>query len=152
MAEILASLDDINAELPSDEKVPVVVADDDNTALIQIAVARIVKGYLGRVIDNSVIAVWQTPETTPELVSTIAGKLIASQLYFNKTAEKTTDIADEHFAQRKYNEAMKMLQEIIDGLLVLDIGVVVDDAQQLTSADFFPVDDTDRAFTMGQQF
>lgn len=151
MAEILASLDDINAELPSLDDTPVVVADDDNTALIQISVARVVRGYLSRVIDVPTLATWNTPDNTPEVVNMIAGKLIAAQLYFIKMAEKTTDISDENFAQKKYNEAMQFLRDIIAGLIPIP-SVIVTSTESLTSDDFFPVDATDRAFTMSQQF
>lgn len=151
MAEILASLDDINANLPSDSEVPTVVATDDNTALIQISVARIVRGCLSRVLDPITLASWGTPETTPDTIREIAGKLIASQLYFNKTAEQSTVIEDNSFAQRRYDEAIALLNQIIAGTIVIP-NIPVISTEGLTLDDGFPIDDTDRAFTMGQLF
>lgn len=150
MAEILATLDDINAELPSDGQEPMVVADDDNTELLQISVARIVRGYLSRVVDNGVLVSWASPESTPELVSTIAGKLIASQLYFNETAKTTTILDPDSFAQKRYDEAMSLLNQIIAGTIVIP-DIVVNPVEGLTDLDFFPVDSTGRAFTIGME-
>lgn len=150
MAEILASSDDINANLPSDDNSPVVVADDDNTGLIQISVSRVIRGYLSRVISNSILLSWASPESTPEIIREIAGKLIAAQLYFNEIAKSNTDVDDKHFSQRKYNEAITLLQQIIAGDIVMD-GVTTN-STELSVDDFWPNSSTDRAFSMGQQF
>lgn len=151
MAEILASVDDVNANLPSDDDVPTVVADDDNTRLIQISVARMVRGYLSRMVDNATLLTWVTPDTTPEIVTEVAAKLIASQLFINKTSKTTTDIEDKSFAQRKYDEAISILQQIITGDILIP-GVTTDATGDMSVEDFFPIDGTDRAFTMGQNF
>lgn len=144
--EILASLDDIQAHLPD----RIAIADSDDTQLIQISVARIVRGYLARVIANGTLVSWVDPATTPELIREIAGRLIAAQLFFNKTAESSTNIEERSFAQLKYNEAIAMLDGIIAGELVLD-GVVIGDTSSISDLDFFPIDDTDRAFTLGME-
>lgn len=151
MAEILASLDDINAELPSLDDTPVVVATDENSGLIQIAVARTVRGYLSRVVDNGVLALWTTPPNTPELIRVAAGKIIAAQLYFNKSAEQTTEITADSFAQKRYNEGMKILEDIVSGQITIP-DVETTPTDNLTSLDFWPVDATGRAFTMSQEF
>lgn len=151
MAEILASLDDINAELPSDDAQPVVVADDDNTALLQISTARVVRGYLSRVIDNATLLSWQTPDSTPEIISVAAGKLIAAQLFFNKTAETSIVIDADSFAQKRYNEGMQILNDIVAGIVDIPT-VIITSTESLSTADFFPVDATDRSFTKSQVF
>lgn len=144
--EILASLEDIQANLPES----LVIADHDNTNLIQISVARIVRGYLSRVIDNGVLLSWTEPADTPELIREAASKLIAAQLYFNRTATATTSIEERSFAQKLYDEAIAILQAIITGAEILP-DIVVTDTSSISELDFFPIDDTDRAFTMGME-
>lgn len=148
MAQVMASLDDINANLPSKGQTsePTVTATDENTALLQISVARIIRGYLSRIISNSVLFTWANPEQTPEIVSEIAGKLIAAQLYFNETAKTTTDISADSFAQKRYDEAMEILKQIVLGEIVLE-GVITIATESLTTADFHPIDGTTRTFT-----
>jgi hypothetical protein len=150
MAEILASLDDINAELPSDNPSFFVVADDDNTDLLQISVARVVKGYLSGVIDNVTLVEWQSPEATPETINVIAAKLIASQLYFNYVAKTSVDISPDSFAQKRYDEAIAMLNGIISGTIILP-DTEAPATGGITDQDYFPIDATGRAFTMGME-
>lgn len=144
--EILATIEDIQANLPES----LVVADHDNTNLIQISVARIIRGYLSRTIDSSVLLAWNTPAGTPELIREIAGKLIASQLYFNRTAQATTSIEERSFAQKLYDEAIALLEAIVLGTEILP-DIIVTDLAGMDDLDFFPIDDTDRAFTMGME-
>lgn len=141
----LASLDDINANLDG----TVVKADDDNTKLVLISVGRMVRGYLARAVDNTVLGTWATPDTTPEIIREIAGKLAASQLYFNAMSGTTLQIEDNNIAQRLYDEAMEMLRGTIDGSIV--IAGIVENAENLELEDFFPVDDTDRSFTKAME-
>jgi len=151
MAEILATLDDINAELPSDSPSFLVVADDDNTDLLQISVARVVKGYLSRVIDNVTLAEWQSPEVVPEIINVIAGKLIAAQLYFNHVAKTSADISPDSFAQKRYDEALAMLNGIVSGELLLPPDIVTTPSEGISDLDYYPIDATNRAFTMGME-
>lgn len=144
MSEILASLDDVQAHLPES----IVLADEDNTNLIQISVARIIRGYLARVISNATLVTWTNPAGTPDLIREVAGRLIAAQLYFNRTATATTSIEERSFAKMKYDEAIAILEGIIAGTEILP-GIVVGDTASMDAAlDFFPVDETDRAFTL----
>lgn len=148
MPEILASLDDINANLPSEDQGATVVATDANTGLLQVSVARVVRGYLRYVIDQPVLLSWDTPASTPDLVREIAAKFIASQLFFNETAKSSLDIGPDSFAQKRYDEAMALLNGIVAGNIILD-DVVIIGTGILTDLDFFPVDTTNRAFSMG---
>jgi len=150
MAELLASLDDINAHLPSDEGDPVVEATDENTNLLQISVARVIRGNLSTVLSTATLLSWDSPEDTPEYIREIAGMLIASQLYFNETAKQSLIIDDDSVAQRKYNEAMAMLNAIVAGNVVIP-DVAAETGGDLSDLDFFPVDDTGRAFTIGME-
>lgn len=150
MAEILASIDDINANLPADTDMPVVVADDNNTELIQISVARIVRGYMSRIVDNSVLLSWSTPESTPGIITEIAAKLIASQLYYNRTSQASPIMDDHNYAQHLYDQAIALMQQVITGDILIE-GISTN-AAELSDLDYWPNSSTDRAFTRGQQF
>lgn len=143
MAEILASLDDINANLDKS----VVEATDENTELLQISVARIIRGYLSNAIDNVTIMSWRAPDGTPELIREAAGKLIAAQHYFNEIS-KTTDVIEANsFSQKRYDEAMAILNGILLGNYVLP-DVVLVGGTDMTILDSFPIDATGRKFSM----
>lgn len=144
--QILASLDDINANLDNN----VVEADGDNTDLIQISVARVVRGYLSRVLTNTVLTSWDSPENTPAIVREIAGMLIAAQHYFNVISAQSAVLPDDHFAQKLYDRAMALLNSIISGEITIE-DVPVSDTSSMNELDFWPVDDTDRAFTLGME-
>jgi hypothetical protein len=145
--EILASLSDINANLDG----TVVSANAMNTALLQISVARIVRGYLSRVFTRTQLLAWDIPEHTPEIIREVAGKLIASQLYFNKTATQSLDVDENSFAQMRYNEAMQILKDLVSGEQVIS-GLTTELETTMSELDFFPRDSTDRSFTKSLQF
>lgn len=148
MPEILATLEDVNANLPADPAMVVVEATEANTDLLQISIARVVRGYLSRVYEVATLVSWDTPQKTPEIIREVAAKLIAAQLYFNKTAEQSTTIEENSFAQKLYDEAIALLNSIIGGdIIVPDIPSTPTDGMSIL--DGFPIDDTDRSFTMG---
>src|SRR4051794_33232194 len=131
MAEILASLDDIKANL--DENVA--DATDENTELLQISISRIVRGYLSGIVDNVTLQGWRTPEITPEIIREAAAKLIAAQHYFNEISKTSPIIDADSYAQKLYDEAMAILQKIVDGVIVIPDIVVVTD-YSLSDLDF----------------
>lgn len=145
--EIMATLDDVNAHLDGE----VIEATADNSNLVQVSVARIIRGYLAAIVDTNVLMSWQTPETTPDTVREIASMLIAAQVYFNLAARQSYDISNYNYAQRLYDSAMGMLQGIVEGVIAIGGigggGIIT--TTDLTAEDYFPVDATDRAFTMG---
>jgi hypothetical protein len=142
--EILASLKDINAHLDG----TIIEADADNTSLIQVSVNRIVKGYLSRVVPNATMTTWTSPENTPDIVREAASMLIASQLYFNRTSRSSTATGPNTYAQKLYDDGIALLNQIIEGDVIIP-DIVVTPIEGLTDLDYFPIDDTDRAFTMG---
>jgi hypothetical protein len=148
MAEILASLDDINAELPSIDDKPMIEADAENSDLIQLSVARVVRAYLSAVIDQTTLMGWDDPDSTPDTIREVAAKLIAAQVYFNYAARTNLTIEERNFAQLLYDQAMLMLEKIISGEILLEDAPVVA-TESMDLLDGFPIDDTDRAFTMG---
>lgn len=146
MAEILASLDDIQANLDGN----VVVATDENTELLQISAARIIRGNLSNVIDNATLQSWRTPENTPEIIREAAGKLIAAQHYFNEISKTNQVIDVDHFAQKRYNEAIAILNGIIAGTITI-VDVEITTTGGMTALDFFPTDGSQRAFTKSME-
>ena len=149
--EILASIDDINAELPSQDDSPVIEATEENSNLIQVSVARIVRGYLSPVVDGATLMSWDEPIATPDIVREAAAKLIAAQLYFTYAARTSLTIDVRNFAQLLYDQAMAILNGIIAGTILLGPTVPPAAMAAIELEDGFPVDDTDRAFTMSME-
>jgi len=149
--EIMCTLDDVNAHLDGE----VIEADADNTDLIQVSVARIIRGYLSSVVDQTTLMSWSTPDVTPDIIREIASMLIAAQLYFAQSARTSLLIEDTNFAQRLYDQAIALLQRIVTGEIIIGTGggggTVEDPVAALTDSDYFPVDATDRAFTVGME-
>lgn len=149
--EIMCTLDDVNAHLDGE----VIEATADNTDLIQLSVARIIRAYLSSVVDQTTMMSWATPETTPDTIREIASMLIAAYLYFQLSARTSLTIDDRNFAQRLYDQAIAMLQAIVSGEIVIiggDNGSTVEDpVAAFGDQDYFPVDATDRAFTVGME-
>ena len=152
MAEILATVDDINASLPSEDfdgSGAVVTATDENTALLQVSVARVVRGFLSGVVDQETLMGWSEPDLTPEPVREAAAKMIAAQFFMQRVTRTTALIDDRHYSQILYDQAMAILNGIKDGEILLEDIVIVGDSMSMF--DFHPVDDTDRAFEMGME-
>ena len=145
--EIMATLDDVNAHLDGE----VIEATADNSNLVQVSVARIIRGYLAAVVDTPTLMSWQTPETTPDTVRECASMFIAAQVYFNLAARQSFEISNFNYAQRLWDAAMAMLNGMIEGTIAIggEGGENVVTGPGMSDLDYFPVDDTDRAFTMG---
>jgi len=144
--QILASLDDIDAQLPDN----VIQPDDQNTALLQISVARVVRAYLSTTIDNTTLASWTEPDLTPDIVREASSKLIASQLFFQETSKSSLDMDIRSIGQLLYDQGIALLQQIVAG--EIDIPNVDEiTTGSITALDFWPVDATDRAFTVGME-
>jgi len=137
---------DVQIHLPVDkirvEEVP------DDLARAKEDSERIIRGYLAGIIDAAVLALWADPETTPAQIRAIAGRLTAALLYRLRFSEQSLD--DPEYAQTKYNEAMKMLQDIIAGNLIID-GIT--DTTQFDNTYFEPNDNSDDPkFTMAGRY
>jgi hypothetical protein len=153
--EILATLDDINGNLDRN----IAEATAENSSLLQVSVSRVVRAYLSGVVNDQILWSWKTPDDTPEVVREIAAKMIAAQVWFNQISRTSTEISPDNVAQKRYNEAMDLLNKIVSGEIVITItdpgtGVsvpITTDVASLGLADFWPVDDTDRAFSVGMQ-
>jgi hypothetical protein len=147
--EILATLDDVNANLDGH----VVEADAENSKLIQVSVARVIKAYLSGAVPATTTVVWVSPETTPDIIRSIAGMLIAAQVYYNEISKASTNVETTSYAQVLYNRAIGLLDKIISGEIASLGGSEAPPPSiyTLTTDDFFPVDSTDRAFTLSME-
>jgi hypothetical protein len=146
----LCSIDDINSYLPVGQTTPQVVveADDVNVQLIQISVARVVRGYLSRILSTATMAAWNDPENTPDIIREVAAMLVAAQLFVNQVSATSLNVEDRHWAQILYDRAVALLESIVSGEIVIGDTTPIDNPLEMTLQDFFPVDDTDRAFSM----
>jgi hypothetical protein len=144
----LVNDDDINVHLPTDK-----ISAEEGELLegIKEDIERIIRGYLAGHVDPLEMAAWLTPETTPDIIRAIGGRLGAAFIYRKRYSEDSLD--DPQYAQFKYNEAMAMLTGIIAGDIAVDpdippVGV------EFTSDLFYPNDpNTDPPkFTMSSQF
>lgn len=138
---------DVQVQLPYD-KLKVEAIPDDLAKVKQDA-ERIIRGYLAGVFDAATLAAWSTPDTTPGQIRAVGGRFAAALIYRVRFSESSLD--DPEFAQKKYDEAMFMLQEIIAGRIVLD--GVVDVATDFSNDFFWPNSNTaDPKFAMDSQF
>lgn len=111
----LVDENDINVHLPEDKLVA-----DGEPLLDQILedIERIIRGNLAGTIDSAVMALWLTPDDTPELIRAIGGRLGAAFIYRRRYSEDSLD--DPQYAQFKYDEAMAMILGIKSGDLTIE--------------------------------
>ena len=152
----LATNDDVQVHLPSDK---ILVTDITDLASMQTDAERIIKGWLAGTFSPTTLAGWNDPSVNiaspnyvPVLIRAVAGRFIAAFAYRRYYSEDSLD--DPTYAQTKYDEAMSMLRQIINGELVLsDVTETVDTGSHMTSDDFWPNDTTDGPkFTMDLSF
>lgn len=139
---------DVQIHLPVD-KLKVEEIPDDRARAYEDA-ERIIRGHLSGVFPAAILGLWVTPEATPPEIRAVAGRLAAAKIYRVRYSENSLD--DPGYAQTLYNEAMSMLQSIIDGDIILT--GVTDVGLQFDSDWFTPNDEslTPPIFTMGARF
>lgn len=136
MAQILASTDDINVHLPNDK----ITADDNNTGLWQVEAARYVRSMLAGTFKATTLVGWDTPSHTPDIVRSVAGRLIASKFYAERYAE---DADTSSYATQLYNEANRILNGIKTGtVLIIDTNdnPIEISGLAISTDDFYPND------------
>lgn len=150
MPRLLAELSDIERWLASDKFAVL----DSNTSAFQIEANRIIKGKLFGVFSAVILFGWSSPENTPELIRSIAGKLIASYLYKEVYSEDSLEVPP--YAQELYDQAIADLDAIRAGTLTVfdeDGNPIGNELASLTAADFYPNDKADGPyFSMGKEF
>jgi len=102
---------DVQVHLPADtlkvEGIP------DDRARVYEDAARIVRGYLAGVVDSATLALWVEPDTTPDIIRAITGRFAAAEIYRLRFGQGS--MTDPQYAKVKYDEAMAMLMQIIQG-------------------------------------
>ncbi len=116
---------DVQIHLPADklkvEEIP------DDLAKAKADAERIVRGYLAGVVDSAEMALWITPTATPDIIRAITGRFAAALIYRLRWGEDA--MRDPEYAQNKYNEAMDLINKIIEGTITIpgsDPGTVFD--------------------------
>lgn len=145
----LASLDDIRTWLPADK---FQVTDGNlDLQLAQVDAERLIKGYLRAVFSPSTVAAWADPSTTPAYLRSVAGRLVAAFYYSKKTSEDIPDWVGT-YPQRLYDEAMRMLENVKNGDVVLaEVSEIP--GTEFTNAFFYPTSrDGQPSFTMSMQW
>lgn len=148
-------VDDADAQihLPFDKVLIEAVPDDKEKAYED--ADRIVRGYLAGVLDAATLNSWDTPANTPPQIRAIAGRFVAAAIYRLRFGQAS--VQDPAYAQVKYNEAMAMLQGVIDGSVVLtdpDTGEPIEDiSTDFGNTYFLPNDESDPPkFTMSGRY
>lgn len=135
-----ASLKDVNKHLPDDKY----YAQDADIVDPGIYADRLIRSRLGGIVDTDIIALWVSPDTTPEIIREVSGLLVAAKLYGEAAAEDEAD--GSAYAQSLYDEAIRILDEIREGISVI---IGVDEIPiDTTSIDgsFWPNDTTQPSF------
>jgi hypothetical protein len=136
-----ATLDDVNMHLPTDK----LEMKQPTLDLVGVDAERIIRGYLANVYSPATLAGWSDPSVTnpvspgyvPRLIKSIAGRFIAAFWYRNRLSEDSLD--DPQYAQVKYNEAIALIDQIIEGDITLDDVIEVPNTTEGYSAeDFYP--------------
>lgn len=142
-----ASLEDINPHLP-DTTLQITEQDDEP---YQIDAERIIRGYLSNVYTSQTLASWTTPNQTPGLIRSVAGRLIAAWFYAAKISGEIPDWND--YSDQKYKEAIDLLERIQSGdLILVEVTDEVTTGDAITSADFWPNDLEGSMFKIEQEF
>jgi len=143
----LADLEDINQHLP-DTNLQITEQEDGP---YQIDAERIIRGYLSNVYTSATLASWTTPNQTPGLIRSVAGRLIAAWFYAAKVSGEVPDWND--YSDQKYKEAIGLLEQIVAGNLILEeVDEEIVTGNSIDSADFWPNDLEGSMFKLEQEF
>lgn len=144
---MFASISDIQT-WPREDRIDV---NSVNSEKAGIDADRLIRAQLAGVFTPIVITSWADPNSTPELIRAIAGRLTAAFLIRNLYSEEGNAVPE--YATELYVEGVQMLAGIRSGnLTVVDAaGVPVSNTGNDISS--WPDDTTDGPyFTMAQQF
>lgn len=135
-----ASLTDVNKHYP-DDKFYVQDADIPDPGIYA---DRLIRSRLGGIVDTDIIATWISPDTTPEIIREVSGLLIAAKLYAEAAAEDEAD--GSAYAQSLYDEAIRILDEIREGIsVIIGVDTEVIDTTSIEGS-FWPNDTTQAPF------
>jgi hypothetical protein len=139
--------DDVQVHLPVDKFLLADYPNDLAKSLLD--TERIIKGRLSGTFSPLTLAGWNSPNSTPETIRAIGGRLTAALLYRNRLAQDYPEDAD--YARLKYLEAMQMLEMIVTGELTLpEVTEEVNTGMRLTEANYVQLPDP--KFSMDMEF
>lgn len=142
-----ASLDDISAWLRDDQ----VRVSDANSKQPNIDAGRIIRARLSGVFAPAVLTSWADPDSTPELIRSIAGRLAAAYLYRSLFSAESDEV--NQYAQQLWNEAMQIINDIrIGDTVVLDSNGDPVDTTGANLISFFPDNTTSPLFSVSDVF
>lgn len=145
---MFASKTDIQAWIQSDK----ITVNDANSEKPNIEATRIVKGALVGMFTPVVVASWAGPDTTPELVRGVTGRLAAAFIHAGVYSEES-DREISAYSQWLYDGAMALLAQILAGTIaVLDDNGNPIDTEGAGLLSFFPDDTTTPMFTTEKFF
>lgn len=140
-----ANLNDANVFLASDR----LQLTDATFGPLELDAERIIRGYVGGIVTPEKLASWASPETTPEIIRMIMGRLIAAAYYVRVYSENQMTLPE--YAQNLYNMAIGYLMGIQKGSqVIIEVdGTTIDIVETaLTNQNFLPNDQsTPPAFT-----
>jgi hypothetical protein len=150
VAQLLADLDDIKRWLPDDK----LLVTDGSTSSFQVEAYRIVKSQLAGVFTPVTLNEWADPSSTPGIIRSVAGRLIAAYVYREAYSEDIPDIPE--YAQALYDEAILLLTQIRTGTLTVvdeDDNPIGDNILDISASDFYPNNSAPGPyFSMEQEF
>lgn len=150
MTALFASNDDVQTFLGDDK----LTVTDGNSTTEQVEAQRLIVSQLSGVFLSSILVGWTSPSTTPGIIRSIAGRIVAAYLYRNAFINES--VTSPEYGQFIYNEAIAMLRQIRLGALIVvdsDDNPIAISGLDMTSGDFWPNNTTDGpVFTMGQVF
>lgn len=145
---VFASKTDIQAWLRNDK----ILVDDANSGKSNIEATRIVRGSLAGMFAPVVIASWADPDSTPELIRSVTGRLAAAFLHASIYSEES-DREISAYSQWLYDGAMMMIAQILSGsLTVIDEDGIPVDTTGSGLLSFFPDNTTVPMFTVDKLF
>lgn len=142
--QLFADLDDINAHLAYDK----IKMQDGQDDLLQIDAYRLIRSRLSATFTLALVDLWVDPDTTPEMIREIAGKLIAAKWYAQLVSEDEPD--GSAYAQGLYNEAIASLEDIRSGnITIIDADGLELTTDTISTTSFWPNDTIAPSFTVG---
>lgn len=137
---------DVQVHLPVDKLI--VEELPDSVQEVMLDLERVIKGTLSQTYSATTLASWSTPETTPEYIRAIGGRLAAALIYRLRLSQDYPN--DSEYAIQKYEEAMMMLEQVRSGAVTLDVDEIIDSPSHLTTSNYIVGEDP--KFTMDSVF
>ena len=136
-----AALSDVNKHLPDDKA----QASDADITDLSIEADRLVRTRIASVVELDTVALWVDPDSTPEIIKTISGLLIAAMFYAKLVAEDEAD--GSAFAQGLYDQAMALLMDIRNGdAIIIGVDGIEVETDILSGTSFWPNATTQEPF------